>query len=119
MAASDNVINISSSHEEEWESFVEEHCPMVIQTSAKWCGPCKKILPFFKKLSSNDKTVTYCYVDIDKCENLARELEIAEVPTFIYINQDGTEVSRITGGDERELEKWLQTEKKNDLRKLR
>ena len=41
-----------------------------------WCGPCKKISPHYKELSSMKPTVKFVEVDVDILEDVSAEHKI-------------------------------------------
>lgn len=74
----------------------------VVDFTASWCPPCKRIKPFFKKLASEFSNVNFCSVDVDKCEQIATFCEISAMPTF-QIWSEGTMVEQMKGANEQEL----------------
>lgn len=62
--------------------------PVLVEFGASWCGPCKTVEPELLELAAElqgrAKIVT---VDIDECPNLAQQLRIQSVPTFMVISQ--------------------------------
>ena len=62
--------------------------PVLVEFSAEWCGPCKMVAPELEALSrelgDKAKIVT---VDIDRSPNLARQLGVQSVPTFVVFHQ--------------------------------
>ncbi len=62
--------------------------PVLVEFSAEWCGPCKLVAPELNALSSElgekAKIVT---IDIDRSPNLARQLGVQSVPTFVVFHQ--------------------------------
>ncbi len=63
---------------------------IVIDFSAKWCGPCKRIAPQFNTLASTMNDVVFCKVDIDSAKDLASNFKIKTVPTFVFIKNGAT-----------------------------
>ena len=57
-----------------------------IQFSAKWCGPCKRILPKMNELAEGIKQVSFYYIDVDEWEELSGEedFNIKQLPTFVF-----------------------------------
>lgn len=62
--------------------------PVLVEFSAEWCAPCKLVAPELDALSRDlgdkAKIVT---VDIDRSPNLARQLGVQSVPTFVVFHQ--------------------------------
>jgi thiol-disulfide isomerase/thioredoxin len=76
-----------------------------------WCGDSKYQVPNFMKLADalhiSDDDVTFIAVDgAKKAENgLIDKLKVDRVPTFIFNDEKGTEIGRITENPKETLEK--------------
>lgn len=79
----------------------------IVDFSAGWCGPCKRIAPKFHELSEQWKNVRFYKVDIDEVPEAAEEYEVQAMPTFILFS-NGSEVSRFAGANIQKLEEELQ-----------
>jgi thioredoxin 1/putative thioredoxin len=74
------------------QSFEQEvmlsEVPVLVEFSADWCAPCKLVAPELAALSSElgdkAKIVT---IDIDRSPNIARQLGVQSVPTFVVFHQ--------------------------------
>lgn len=77
---------------------VEDGIPTVIDFYATWCGPCKEIAPVYEALKEKygDK-VNFLTVDIDEQPDIANDYNINAVPTFVFLNDSGSEIYRIKG----------------------
>lgn len=79
---------------------------VLVDFSAKWCGPCRMLQPVLEELSS-DRNVKIYSVDIDDDMDLATSFGIMSVPTMILFD-NGTEISKHTGFMPKEqLENWI------------
>jgi thioredoxin len=62
--------------------------PVLVEFSAEWCAPCKLVAPELvalqNELGEKAKIVT---IDIDRSPNLARQLGVQSVPTFVVFHQ--------------------------------
>lgn len=67
-----------------------EGLPIILDFSAKWCGPCKKLYPLLEILSSNFKDIYIYKIDISESDddNLGDEYDISALPTMIYIHNN-------------------------------
>jgi len=75
----------------------------VINFTATWCGPCKKIKPDFIKLSKLNLDTIFIIIDIDKYEDVNYEIikNVSSVPTYKMFIDVKTELEqlRIIGAD--------------------
>jgi thioredoxin 1/putative thioredoxin len=69
--------------------------PVLVEFSAEWCAPCKLVAPELKaladELGEKAKIVT---IDIDRSPNLARQLGVQSVPTFVVFTRVGPSAAR-------------------------
>ncbi|KAJ4403006.1 thioredoxin trx1 [Neurospora sp. IMI 360204] len=89
------------------EAIANNHF-VVIDAWATWCGPCRVISPIFEKLSDSNRfpTVYFAKVDVDAVPDLAQELGIRAMPTFIAF-KDGEKVQELVGANPVGLETLL------------
>lgn len=68
---------------EQW--VYEGSLPCVIDFSATWCGPCRRMEPILENmaLKYNGKIVVY-KVDVDKESELAGLFGISSIPAFLF-----------------------------------
>ena len=60
--------------------------PLVIDFSATWCGPCKKIAPIIDELAGDyEGKAVVCKCDVDECDELTGKFGIRNVPTILFI----------------------------------
>jgi len=73
---------------------------IVIDFSATWCGPCKKIAPLYEKLSETMPNITFLKIDSDNLDVVSKQFNIRSLPTFVFI-QNAKEISntRISGAN--------------------
>eukprot|EP00070_Physeter_catodon_P042581 XP_028349475.1 thioredoxin domain-containing protein 8 isoform X1 [Physeter catodon] len=60
---------------------------VVIEFSAKWCGPCKRIYPLFHEMSVQYRNVMFANVNVDRARELAQIYHIKAIPTFQMFKQ--------------------------------
>lgn len=68
----------------------------VIEFWADWCKPCKKMRPVFTALEKTFPEVKFGRVDVEICPDVASELVIVSVPTYMIFIR-GKEVERFVG----------------------
>ena len=88
---------------------IDENLPTVIDFSAVWCGPCRRMKPVFEELKEvYDGHVNFVTVDIDENPGLAGKYGVEAVPTFVFLDKNGKEKSRQVGAIPRaELEQEI------------
>lgn len=92
---------------EEWEELVSSARPVVVQFTAAWCKPCKKVKPFFFKLSTLYPECDFALVDVDEEELFEVTQNYATaIPTFLVL-KDGKPFDQFTGADEEKLERMV------------
>lgn len=71
--------------------------PIVLDFSATWCGPCKKIAPFIAELADEyEGRVLVGKCDVDENDDLTSRFGIRNVPTVLFI-KDGLVVDKHVG----------------------
>jgi thioredoxin len=55
---------------------------------AKWCGPCKSLIPRLEILESQYPNITFVKVDVDENMDSALDMGIRSVPTVIIYDGD-------------------------------
>lgn len=93
---------------EEYEHLVQQAFLnkqlIFIKFGATWCKPCKKIVPFFQKLSDRYKNHIFIEIDIEELEDLCEEYKVENLPTFgVVKNKKYNQL--MVGANEDNLEK--------------
>lgn len=77
-------------------AILELNLITVVDFSADWCGPCRKIKPEFHKLPIKYDNAVFITVDIENAEVLSADFHIKALPTFIFMSSKG-EFNRVLG----------------------
>lgn len=75
----------------------------MIDAFATWCGPCKVIAPEIVKLSDSYPDASFYKIDVDEQPELAAELEVRAMPTFIFF-KDGNKIQQVVGANKPAIE---------------
>lgn len=71
--------------------------PMVIDFSAEWCGPCRKMAPIVEDLAEKyEGQVIVGSCDVDENEDLTGQFGIRNIPAIVFI-KDGKQVDKTVG----------------------
>lgn len=68
----------------------------LVDFSASWCMPCKMFKPIVEELSVNMPDINVYNIDIDDCEDIAREYRIFSVPSIILF-KNGEKIDASVG----------------------
>jgi thioredoxin 1 len=75
--------------DQNFQDYKAKGLPLVLDFSATWCGPCKKVAPIMDEIAAEyEGKVIVGKCDVDECEDLAMEFGIRNVPTVLYIKDD-------------------------------
>ncbi len=92
------MIDILEITDENFESeVVQAKQPTLVEFSAEWCGPCKKLAPIVKEIAGemSDK-LKVVHMDVEKGRDTSVKFAVLSVPT-ILIFKDGKVMDEITG----------------------
>jgi thioredoxin 1 len=93
------VIHVHS--DEEYAQLKASAPLLVLDLSARWCGPCRGIAPLYEDLASKNPSITFAHVDIDELGHL-EDAQVRGVPTFKFFVQ-GQQVYEFSGANRQEL----------------
>ena len=80
-----------------YAELLEAGTPVVIDFSATWCGPCKKISPIIDELADEyERKVVIGKCDVDDNDELTSRFGIRNVPTVLFI-KNGEVVDKHVG----------------------
>jgi thioredoxin 1 len=79
-----------------------ENTIIVLDFTATWCGPCKRIYPLLESLSNEYSNVLFYKIDIDKLSDVATHFQIQSVPSFKFIYNNKI-VAAFNGADAQQL----------------
>ncbi|OMO55090.1 Thioredoxin [Corchorus olitorius] len=80
---------------------------LVIDFTATWCGPCKRMEPILEEYANIYADVQFIKIDVDMLADVAREFRVDAMPTFVFVKK-GKEVDRIVGARKDELQRRIE-----------
>jgi len=80
------ILNVTN---DEFEEILKsETRPIIVDTWAPWCGPCRSIKPFFEQLSEKHaNTVRFLRMNMDQESIFAQKYMISSLPTFVVFKE--------------------------------
>lgn len=105
---SEGNVQTIATREEFNEKVINSKDTVVIDCFATWCGPCKAIAPKVAQLSETYTQAKFYQIDVDKLSDVAAELGIRAMPTFILF-KNGEKVQDIVGANPPALEAGIKS----------
>lgn len=91
------MTTVSQIEDSEFDLLLESEPIFVIDFTAPWCGPCRKITPLIEQLAeAYQGRVKVLKIDIDKNKVAARKYGVKSIPA-VLIFKDGEVVENIVG----------------------
>ena len=92
--ASDKVLVFTDA---DFDDQIKTDVPVLIDFTATWCGPCKRLAPIIDQLAEEfDGRAKIAKVDIDQSPGIAARYFIRGVPTVLVL-KGGREVGKQVG----------------------
>lgn len=108
------VIKIKSNSDYNSRMASKTYAMTVVMFSSKACGPCRQIMPDFKKLSVQyGQKIQFLKVCIDDHWPIATAARVTGLPTFIFY-KDGANVAQVVGANLNKLEQALKNFEKDE-----
>jgi thioredoxin 1 len=92
---------------QEYDTAVGAEGLVIVDYSAKWCGPCRAVAPKFQALSERYTNALFMHVDIDELEH-QDITSVKGVPTFrFFVN--GELKAQFSGANPAKIEQTIET----------
>lgn len=80
------------------KGLVKNGLPVIVDFSAEWCPPCRKLKPIFTELKGvYAGKVDFVTVNVDSMPELSQDFRVESIPALIYLNAEGEEIYRSVG----------------------
>jgi thioredoxin 1 len=91
-------MTITHLDDQTFEEFVRgADRPVLVEFSARWCGPCKMLAPVLRDLAAEqDRHLQVGEIDVDDCQATAARHGVMSMPTLVLF-VDGEERARLVG----------------------
>ncbi|KAB8272279.1 thioredoxin-like protein [Aspergillus minisclerotigenes] len=89
---------------QQFQELITGDKPVLVDFWATWCGPCRAISPVFEEMSNAEglDNVGFYKVDVDAQEQVAQEVGIRAMPTFMLF-RNGVKVGDLVGANRQGL----------------
>lgn len=66
---------------------IQSKMPVLVDFSATWCGPCKKLEPLLDEIAGDyTERVKIVKIDVDKAPTVAAKYGVMSVPTLLFFS---------------------------------
>ena len=81
--------------------------PVLVDFGARWCPPCKAMLPSLEAIARERADVVVVAIDVDDAPGVAGTFGVRAMPTLLLFRV-GQPVAQLVGGQSRaRLDAWL------------
>lgn len=100
-------MEIIHAKENEFKDLIKDEY-VLVDFYADWCGPCKMLGPVLENLKDEIKIIK---VNVDECEDLAREYGVMSIPSIFLIKDGQILDSKLGFIQESALKEWINSNK--------
>ena len=89
------------------ENSKQHNIPLFLKFSAEWCGPCKRIQPFYEQLASTYSSAVFIHIDVDELDGISEVYRVQSLPTFSVI-KNGNYQELLKGSNSQQLQQVVE-----------
>ena len=83
--------------DQNYDALVAQGKPVVVDFSAEWCGPCRKMAPVIDEFAKKyDGKVIIGSCNVDESEELTAKFGVRNIPAIFFV-KDGQVVDKVVG----------------------
>ena len=80
------------------QAQAQTNLPKLWDFWATWCPPCKQLKPTIEALEKEyEGKIEIKSIDVDQNKDLAQKFKVEAIPTLVFLDAKGNELSRIVG----------------------
>jgi thioredoxin 1 len=80
------------------QPYTATNLPKLWDFWATWCPPCKELKPTIEALEKEyEGKIEIRSIDVDQNKDLAQKFNVQAIPTLVFLDAKGNELSRIVG----------------------
>lgn len=96
--AAENSPATNASAESASKSSIQSPVVYIYEFGAKWCPSCRKLAPMVEETAAKyEGFAEYIPVNVDKNQELVRQLNVAQIPTVMIVDKRGRMLNRLVG----------------------
>ena len=67
----------------DFDKAVSSNKNVIVQFSADWCGPCKRLSPILEKFAESNDSYSVFKVDVSDSQGLAEKYSVQSIPKVV------------------------------------
>ena len=80
----------------DFQNAINSNSNVIVQFSADWCGPCKRLSPVLENFASSREDLSVFKVDVEQSQILAEQFEIKSIPKVVLF-RNGSQINESIG----------------------
>ena len=80
----------------DFQNAINSNSNVIVQFSADWCGPCKRLSPVLESFASTREDLSVFKVDVEQSQILAEQFEIKSIPKVVLF-RNGSQINESIG----------------------
>ena len=94
---------------EEFEMAVSSNKNVIVQFSADWCAPCKRLSPILEKFVASNDSYSVFKVDVAESQTLAQKYSVQSIPKVVLFTNGKLTKDAVGFMNETKLSQFIET----------